>query len=463
MHYLSENNIKTVTLRFLKTYYKFRPRSGETSINRDLKSADGIIADGQLVFPINKDDQFTATFEATSYETKGEVYYQLQKKLLFSDALAVSFLICAFFFSWGYAYGYITIEQLGLTRYFSALAVLFLACYWIYNRLCYSMHKYRYIYAIEQFKRYHADEQWISIGTDVFKSPADPSFIELRDQCVYNGFGLIIVNLDLEPQLLITPSREELFGKQRSRKQFNSKKKAGKSKNDFSSRLRERLSAPLGNAYSLLRYQQTNYMQWLLSCVSLGILATLGYLQLRDDSLVYADEQKYEQSMFQQSKKSLPETKAFRMDTVSMKNYEDLDVPYISEEESLDDPTPMETSKGASGEILVASGEEDVMTHYDCERFYNINQKVYIVQEQAYKSMEEVHKRIKRLTAVGLEANALWLGCFSRTNQDYVVYLDMMYESKEEAQSYATKYKKILRAKGLRSSKLVIRSINRAK
>jgi len=328
------------------------------------------------------------------------------------------------------------------------------------------MHKYRYIYAIEQFKRYHADEQWVAIGADVFESPADPYFIELRDQCVYNGFGLIIVNLDLEPQLLITPSRQELFGKQRSQKKFKAKKN-GKGKSGLSSRLKERLGTPLGNAYSLLRYQQSNYLQLLLSGVSLGILATIGYLQLRDDSMIYADEQQYEQSMSDQGKKSLPETKGFRMDTVSMKNYEELDVPYISEEVSeeedpLEDPVPLETSKGPTGEILVASGKDNTLTRYDCERFYNIKQKVYIIQEHAYKSMEEVHQRIKRLSTTGLEANALWLGCFSRTNQDYVVYLDMMYESKSEAQANAAKYKKILRAKGVRSSNLVIRSINRA-
>ncbi|MEL6943603.1 MAG: hypothetical protein AAFO82_13110, partial [Bacteroidota bacterium] len=78
--------------------------------------------------------------------------------------------------------------------------------------------RYHYIYAVEQFKRYHADEQWIAVGEDIFTGPTDPKLLELRDQCIKNGFGLIEVRADLVPFILITPSRETIL---KNRKQFD--------------------------------------------------------------------------------------------------------------------------------------------------------------------------------------------------------------------------------------------------
>jgi hypothetical protein len=75
--------------------------------------------------------------------------------------------------------------------------------------------KYRYIYAIEQFKRYFADEQWIVLGEDVFHHTLDPNYIELKNQCIFNGFGLAIVNKKGETQAIASPSRLGLYGKDR--------------------------------------------------------------------------------------------------------------------------------------------------------------------------------------------------------------------------------------------------------
>ena len=53
------------------------------------------------------------------------------------------------------------------------------------------MPRYRSIFAIEQFKQYYADEQWVAIGKDTFSEEEDHFFQELKKQCVYNGFGLL--------------------------------------------------------------------------------------------------------------------------------------------------------------------------------------------------------------------------------------------------------------------------------
>jgi len=80
--------------------------------------------------------------------------------------------------------------------------------------------KYRYIFAIQQFKQYHADEQWVAIAEDVFPAPNDPYMLELRNQCVYNGIGLAIVPLEGMVRKMIDPSRLGIFGKDRQMTQW---------------------------------------------------------------------------------------------------------------------------------------------------------------------------------------------------------------------------------------------------
>lgn len=475
MQYLSENNIKSVTLRFLKTYYKFRPRAGETHLDKDLESQDGIVADGRLVFPVGPNDKFVATFEATSYLSRDEVAFKLQSKLLLWDALAVSLLVCAFLYSWGFTYGYITIEQLGATRYFSLLGICLFFCCWFYQILFQNSHKYRYIYAIEQFKQYHANEQWISIGEDVFETEdKDLSTIvrkqykELRDQCIMNGFGLIVVNLDLEPHLMITPSRQELFGKKRSQKDFMDALHRGEEakKIGIKDQLRAGLDRSIKSASSLLRFKKSFYLQFFLSAISLGMLGSLSYLQLRDDSQRYVDELSYEKSMESKKKEFIPEKEGFSIDSSAIDDLSDLNTPYEEElengtEEFEEELVIAEERSFRRQEILVASGKGQKTTQYDCERFYNIHQKVFIIQEGTYKNIEAAQTRIAKLKRAGFAANALWLGCFTRSNADYVVYLDMMYESKNEALDYSAKFqKKLSKLKGPEKS-LKIRSINR--
>ena len=55
----------------MKTYYKFRPRRGETVISYDRMHASGVIVDGHLEFP--KEDG--APFVATLVDVTGLVIY----------------------------------------------------------------------------------------------------------------------------------------------------------------------------------------------------------------------------------------------------------------------------------------------------------------------------------------------------------------------------------------------------
>ena len=89
MDYLSEDTIKRATLAFMKTYYKFRPRNGETVIRYDMTHATGVIVDGHLTFPKEDGSPFVATFEATSVSSSAEVLFRLQRQQLLWDSITV--------------------------------------------------------------------------------------------------------------------------------------------------------------------------------------------------------------------------------------------------------------------------------------------------------------------------------------------------------------------------------------
>ena len=59
MHQSTEQDIVKLALRYLKGFYKFRDRSGETETSMDVRGEGGIIADGYLAFPMEDGKAFT--------------------------------------------------------------------------------------------------------------------------------------------------------------------------------------------------------------------------------------------------------------------------------------------------------------------------------------------------------------------------------------------------------------------
>ena len=102
----SENNIKKSALRFLKMYYKHRPRTGETNTKVDQITREGVIADGLLTFPQDEKNSFVASVEATSFETRNEVKFKKLNHLINWDSFMwgsiVVALVCLFghYFHW---------------------------------------------------------------------------------------------------------------------------------------------------------------------------------------------------------------------------------------------------------------------------------------------------------------------------------------------------------------------------
>jgi hypothetical protein len=446
---LTEDDIKRVTLGFLKGYYKFRPRKGSTELSSDLRGVGGIVADGFLRFKKDDDTDFTATFEATSYDTRSEVRFRRLETLLGWDAMAVGSIITTILFSFSYYEDLYTIKDYSPTIVFFLLVTCFVISFFVTYGLLKSGRRYRYIYAVEQFKKYHADEQWIAIGEDVFPTSVDPHFLELKNQCVYNGFGLLIITLDEEPLVSITPARQELFGSQRKLVEFVTQNELTRrfQSGQYSDWVKWFTKGWDGwlnpqSMRNLERYRKRYMYQIIITAVAFSLIGVIYFQELEEQRIKYVGQKVYvEEIEGYRAKKTIPEPEDFFfIDTPFLyplpllidRNREDIAFDFdpkidVSEamrlpEDQKANPKPPRQKPKPRKQAL-----------YDCDRFLNIRSPRYILLEGYYEDFETTNRRIKELQAMDLNANGLWLGCFKNNTTQYAVYLGMLYKDMDEA------------------------------
>jgi len=465
-----------------------RAGSGKTIATLDVQTEGGIIADGHLSFMTKVGEPFTATLEATSFDTFDEIKYKTQGRILAWDSFAVGSLITAFVFSYSYAFNQFTIHKIGLLASVILLIASLIIMTGSYYFLFRWMQRYRYIYAIEQFKKYHADEQWIAIGESIFDGPENKYLKELKAQCVYNGFGLVVVDHELRAQLLITPSRREVFGEKRKALKFDDrdvslqrtptaklKRLSGKVLNKL-----PKSSRGLFKTKMLGRYQKGFGGQILLTVFSLGLLLGIFIKQLDDKPFNYVNEQEYLDSMKRYSAKTFPEYEEVAIDTPWVdafrkeKGYLALDdskkkTTRNIEAEGWDsfESSPLfekeisevkSTKAGADNQIILSTEAGDVIT-YNCTRLRNMHGKYYLIQDNIYSSFQTAQKRIRQSGKEGIPLNAFCMGCLQKGNTKYIVHYDFFFEQRAEAVESAKVYKKRLNKTGVKDKKILIRSV----
>lgn len=220
---LSEEGIKRAFVPFLRNFYKDRYAilRGTEQTTFDNIAEEGYIADGKIQFVKNDDsghgqpELFICTFEATSRDKVSEVRFHRNDAYLVWDSIAFAAMFTAGFYVLSYAFRTRFLYSLGGTGNLGLVVAVFMLFFSAWFFFVRGWKKYRYIYAIEQFKNYFADEQWVALAEDVFPSPRDPFLAELKNQCVFNGFGLAIVQADGQVRPLATPSRLGIYGKDR--------------------------------------------------------------------------------------------------------------------------------------------------------------------------------------------------------------------------------------------------------
>ena len=511
---LTEENIKHCTLGFLKTYYKNNSSRGfgESEAKLDMVTADGVVADGYLKFTKSENEEqfnwdellenqkeepkptapttaFLATFEATSQDTAEEIQYKVQNTLLFFDALAVAFMVAAGSYGFNYLRDQFTLNELGFgpfwAGFFGVLLASLIGYYFIFRYIP----RYRYIFAIEQFNRYHADEQWIAYGEDVFEHPENKYLVELKKQCMKKGLGLISINQQLYPTLVMTPQREEVGGTTKRIKKFFSssatitKKRFGwlKLPNWLQKRMpnfkwNRTIKIPLENTGDYMRYTRSYWKQGLLIAFSMLVMGEIYREELKNPNIVYMDGPEYEQTVIEQTKnnKREPNVTFLDLETGDRKRIVDPRSPAIpASTEHVDpviktpkatirkQPSPTSSSKEFTEKGIIISTGINEHIAYSCNRLAHLKGEVYMVQVSLAKTYNQALSSVKAFTQKGFKTNALSLSCFYKNHTGYIVYLDDIYATKAEAEVRAASFHKLKVAKGEHRDETIIRVIKR--
>jgi len=399
----------------------------------------GIIVDSYLTFPDETGEEFIATAEATSVETREEVKYSVQYRLLFWDSLVFGTLITILYFGITHFSGFLSMPALSpFLRASSLLAAVMLFTFLYYKEIR-PLKRYRYIYAIAQFKKYHANEQWVAIAKGVFpKLDEDTYYRELKRQCTRFGFGLILIDNYLQPRLILSPSRKEQFARQRQRIRFLPRQLfAGiqpvKRENWKVFKWWDKWTNPY-RKHDYLRFKSGFNNQLALIALGLTMILLLFYQEKSRLPIYYPNEALYALKLENQAKKE------------------------ETENANIDDPTPFVVPFGEpvtedqllgweaeeEPEIITIEPEAKVMVYdpynqnvilYDCERMYNFTDTKYIIEIGVYPDPLEARNNLEIYGDAGINGIVFWEGCFSPNAESFVLYIETMHDSLREAEN----------------------------
>ena len=214
---LTEDQVKQRFIPFLKDFYRnrYEPVPNTIEVELDNVSAGGLVADGKMTFRKEDGSLFVCTYEATSRDKVEEVKYQLNVRYFLWDCTAFAAVAAAIMYVSSYMLNRPGLINLQWAGNIGLLLGIGMIAFFAWHFTMRKWRKYRYIFAIQQFKQYFVDEQWVALAEDVFPGPSDPYLVELRNQCVYNGIGLAIVPLEGNVRKLNDPSRLGIYGKDR--------------------------------------------------------------------------------------------------------------------------------------------------------------------------------------------------------------------------------------------------------
>lgn len=444
--------IKKVGLGYLKRHYRYHPRAGDTESHIDVRGEGGIIVDAFYKLEQEDGTNFTAALEATSYDTREEVRYKLQNSLLTWDGVALSLFGTSGLFLFTLVFKLYLIKTYGTTAVIAGLCICFTLLFFCFRLFFSGMRRYRYIYAIEQFKRYFVNEQWIALAEDVFPDSENKFFKELKKQCVHNGIGLLVIDGNQKPTLFMTPSRDDLFDSKRRNVQFMSlsdftanfpKGKyiswLGNIKIDLSQFL------PKGKNHSLFRYQKSYLVQIAFSLLSLLAIGGVFYKQSLEKPIEYVDEAKHQMEHLPSQSRTEKEPLSYLVDSQfvvpylnKVPQYTDLEMDTIDflkvSVKKKKTTSKRKKPKNNNPEILISVGKEEEWLEYNCERFYTFTATKYIIEESRHAHLDMAAQRMEELERLGYEVSTIWMGCFFDSQTYYAVFLGPFLSNRNDAE-----------------------------
>lgn len=495
---LSENDIKKAFLPFLKEFYRYRYEYRPDSIHTELDSvsAGGLIADGMVSFKKEDGTPFLCTYEATSVDKAGEVKFTLNTLYFAWDCLAFGALTAAFAYGIAYKTQVTWLVLLGWTGNLGFIMGMGITGFLLWYLTMRGWRKYRYIYAVEQFKRYFANEQWIALAEDVFPSPMDPYLLELKSQCVYNGFGLALVPEKGEVRVLATPSRLGLYGKDRQMVQwvtntqlFQSMSQnvstivryrpelpsdAQKAWNKLWQPVRYYFFGPLAKAFrrflgesggtsdkAFRRYMRGQGVQKWIFLMALGAILFLAFRvsRVREDDVrdvVQLPETNPEDQYGYYYEGERPEVRSSR--GIPKQYPESASAPAVES----DIPTINLSGDDDQEEVptinLTGTNDEPETPRQDpCLGFEDL--LPWVIQDNVFSTRTLAEERISALRQKGVEGHLLPNGCVETNATGFLVYLGKSALTERTANTQAENFTNALERYGLLQGKLRVRRI----
>ncbi|MBC6993268.1 hypothetical protein QWY85_13535 [Neolewinella lacunae] len=215
----SEQQIRGLAINFLRQHYKLRPRSGTsgTRVVSRVHYYAGVTIDARLAYQKPDLSWFTATVEATSLNKANEILFWINRFRILVHALLITLAVFVAGMALTQVLGKSLWEMFGRPDVYLFLALTFVLIFVTAAASLRSLRYYRYIYAIAQFMRFHADAQWVAFDREIFATDTTHVYFEeLQRQCIRFGFGLLEVREDNKVRWLIEPSHIDQFGGSRS-------------------------------------------------------------------------------------------------------------------------------------------------------------------------------------------------------------------------------------------------------
>lgn len=211
---ITEQDIRRLAIGRLRLHYKMRPRREWDGIEIVDKAHHykKITIDARLTYVEPDGKRFIATVEATSLDKRAEVDFRINYFRWLMESFVLALFIAGASLLVAYLAGINVLHHELIGGVWTLLLLGFLLLWsLLIALLSLANRRYRYIYAIEQFKQFFADDQWIAISADIYPTHRGFRWRELQHQCMRYGFGLMQVEEDRQVRILISPKRGDFF------------------------------------------------------------------------------------------------------------------------------------------------------------------------------------------------------------------------------------------------------------
>ena len=220
----TEQQIRGLAINFLRFHYKLRPRHPAAAGTRIVDKPhyyQGVLIDARLAYRRPDGSYFTATVEATSPDRQDEILYQTNYWRIGAHTLVWTLLLTtSLLWAGTQVQGLNVFRLFGTPNAYLVLVLLFVALFSLVGAMLRGLKRYRYIYAVDQFKHFYADAQWVAYDVEIFAAGTRRTrrrYGELERQCVKYGFGLLAVEADKVVRNVMSPSQVDQFGGHRLR------------------------------------------------------------------------------------------------------------------------------------------------------------------------------------------------------------------------------------------------------